>query len=159
MIEVGDRVPDVKIFTMNSSRVEAVSAMDWFHGKRVVLFALPGAFTPTCSGRHLPGYLEQSEEIQSRGVDSIACLSVNDAFVMEAWRKDQGIENQIDMLADGAGLFTRALGLELDLTKSGYGMRSVRYAMIVKDTVVTHLNIEAPGKFEVSDAKTILALL
>ena len=159
MIQVGDRVPDVELYRMSPSGPEAITSGGVFHDKRVVLFALPGAFTPTCSARHLPGYLERSEEILSKGVDSIACLSVNDAYVMDAWRKDQGIEDEIEMLADGAGLFTSAIGLELDLSKRGYGTRSARYAMIVKDAVVTHLNVEASGKFEVSDASTIVDLL
>ena len=159
MIQVGDRVPDVELFQMGPSGPEAIKTGDWLQGKRVVLFALPGAFTPTCSGRHLPGYLERADEIRSKGVDSIACLSVNDAYVMDAWRKDQGIEDEIEMLADGAALFTSATGLELDLSKRGYGMRSARYAMIVKDAVITHLNVEASGKFEVSDAATMLGLL
>ena len=159
MIQVGDRVPDVELYRMSPSGPEAIRPGDWFRGKRVVLFALPGAFTPTCSAHHLPGYLERSEEIRSKGVDSIACLSVNDSYVMDAWRKDQGIEDEIEMLADGAGLFTSAIGLELDLSKRGYGTRSARYAMIVKDSAVTHLNVEASGKFEVSDAATILDLL
>ena len=138
MIQIGDRVPDVELYRMSSSGPEAITSGSWFHDKRVVLFALPGAFTPTCSAHHLPGYLERSEEIRSKGIDSIACLSVNDAFVMDAWRKDQGIEDEIEMLADGAGVFTSAIGLELDLSKRGYGTRSARYAMIVKDAVVTH---------------------
>ena len=159
MIQVGEHVPDVELYRMSPTGPEAIKSGAWFDGKRVVLFALPGAFTPTCSGRHLPGYLEIADEIRSKGVDLIACLSVNDAYVMDAWRKDQGIEDEIEMLADGAGLFTSAIGLELDLSKRGYGMRSARYAMIVKDAVVTHLNVEAPGKFEVSNAATILDLL
>ena len=159
MIQIGDRVPDVELYRMSPSGPEAITSGGVFYDKRVVLFALPGAFTPTCSAHHLPGYLERSEEIRSKGIDSIACLSVNDAFVMDAWRKDQGIEDEIEMLADGAGVFTGAIGLELNLSKRGYGTRSARYAMIVKDAVVTHLNVEAPGKFEVSDAATILDLL
>ena len=159
MIQVGDRVPDVELHRMSPSGPEGINSVRWFTGKRVVLFALPGAFTPTCSAHHLPGYLERAEEIISKGVDSIACLSVNDAYVMDAWRRDQGIEDEIEMLADGAGLFTSAIGLELDLSKRGYGTRSTRYAMIVKDAAVTHLNVEASGKFEVSDATTILDLL
>ena len=159
MIQVGDRVPDVELYVMGPSGPETIKSESWLQGKRVVLFALPGAFTPTCSGRHLPGYLEKADEIRSKGVDSIACLSVNDAYVMDAWRRDQGIEDEIEMLADGAGLFTREIGLELDLLKRGYGIRSARYAMIVKDAVVTHLNVEASGKFEVSDASTMLDLL
>jgi len=159
MIQVGEHVPDVELYRMSPSGPEAIKSGAWFDGKRVVLFALPGAFTPTCSGRHLPGYLEIADEIRSKGVDLIACLSVNDAYVMDAWRKDQGIEDEIEMLADGAGLFTSAVGLELDLSKRGYGTRSARYAMVVKDAVVTHLNVEASGKLEVSDAMTILGLL
>ncbi len=116
MIQVGDRVPDVELYVMGPSGPETIKSEGWFQGKRVVLFGLPGAFTPTCSGRHLPGYLEKADEIRSKGVDSIACLSVNDAYVMDAWRKDQGIEDEIEMLADGAGLFTSAIGLELDLS-------------------------------------------
>ena len=159
MIQVGDRVPDVELYVMGPSGPETIKSEGWFQGKRVDLFAIPGAFTPTCSGRHLPGYLEKADEIRSKGVDSIACLSVNDAYVMDAWRKDQGIEDEIEMLADGAGLFTSAIGLELDLSKRGYGTRSTRYAMIVNDAAVTHLYVEASGKFEVSDATTILELL
>ena len=159
MIQVGGCVPDVELHRMSPTGPEAIKSGLWFKGKRVVLFALPGAFTPTCSAHHLPGFLERSEEILSKGVDSIACLSVNDAYVMDAWRRDQGIEDEIEMLADGAGLFTREIGLELDLSKRGYGIRSARYAMIVKDAVVTHLNVEASGKFEVSDASTIVDLL
>ena len=117
MIQIGDRVPDVELYRMSPSGPEAITSGGVFYDKRVVLFALPGAFTPTCSAHHLPGYLERSEEIRSKGVDSIACLSVNDAFVMDAWRKDQGIEGEIEMLADGAGVFTSAIGLELDLSK------------------------------------------
>ena len=159
MIQVGDCVPDVELHRLSPSGPETIGSARWFKGKRVVLFALPGAFTPTCSAHHLPGYLERADEIRSKGVDSIGCLSVNDAFVMDAWRKDQGIEDEIEMLADGACLFTSAIGLELDLSKRGYGTRSARYAMVVKDAVVTHLNVEASGKLEVSDAMTILGLL
>ena len=158
-ITVGDPMPEGEFKLMGEGGPEGLTTKDLFSSKRVVLFSVPGAFTPTCSGRHLPGYLEKADEIRSKGVDSIACLSVNDAYVMEAWRKDQGIEDEIEMLADGAGLFTRASGLELDLSNRGYGTRSTRYAMIVKDGAVTHLNVEASGKFEVSDATTILELL
>ena len=157
-IKKGDKLPDAKVFILEKDPKE-VSMKQIVGNEKIILFGLPGAFTPTCSGRHLPGYLEKADEIRSKGVDSIACLSVNDAYVMDAWRKDQGIEDEIEMLADGAGLFTSAIGLELDLSKRGYGTRSARYAMIVKDAVVTHLNVEASGKLEVSDAMTILGLL
>ena len=159
MIRVGDNIPNVKLFRMSEKGPEAIVASDWFSGKHVVLFAVPGAFTPTCSAKHLPGYLEQSEKFKSKGIDSIACLSVNDVYVMNAWSIDQGVGNQVEMLADGAGLFTKAAGLVLDLSKVGYGIRSIRYAMIVKDGKVKHLNVEESGKFEVSSAQTMLDLL
>jgi peroxiredoxin (alkyl hydroperoxide reductase subunit C) len=159
MIKVGDYVPDVKLYRMSQEGPEAILSTEWFSDRYVVLFAVPGAFTPTCSIRHLPGYVEKSEEFRSKGVDSVACLSVNDVYVMDAWRRDQEVSDQIEMLADGAGLFTKAAGFVLDLSGAGYGIRSIRYAMIVKDGMVTHLNLEESGKFEVSDAETILKLL
>ena len=122
MIQIGDLVPNVYIQTMNTSGPEKINARKWFEGQRIVLFALPGAFTPTCSARHVPGYLEKSAQFKSKGVDAIACLSVNDAYVMEAWRIDQGITGEIQMLADGSGSFTSAAGLDQDLSRSGYGI-------------------------------------
>ena len=159
MIRVGDYVPNVKLYRMSQKGPEAISSAEWFSDRHVVLFAVPGAFTPTCSTRHLPGYLEKSEEFRSKGIDSISCISVNDVYVMDAWRRDQEVGNQIEMLADGAGLFTKAAGFVLDLSGVGYGIRSIRYAMVVKDGMITHLNLEESGKFEVSDAKTLLKLL
>ena len=159
MIQVGGTLPEVDFSLLENGEITNPGTNELFSDKRVVLFAVPGAFTPTCSQAHLPGYVALADKLKAKGIDSIICLSVNDAFVMDAWRKDQGIEDEIEMLADGAGVFTSAIGLELDLSKRGYGTRSARYAMIVKDAVVTHLNVEAPGKFEVSDAATILDLL
>ena len=154
MIQIGDRVPDVEFYRMSSSGPEAITSGGWFHEKRVVLFALPGAFTPTCSARHLPGYLERSEEIRSKGVDSIACLSVNDAFVMDAWGKASNAE-EIIMLADGNGFFTKQIGLDMSTGNFG-GLRSLRYSMLVEDGEVKKLNVEDPGRFDVSDAQTML---
>jgi peroxiredoxin len=126
-------------------------------GKTIALFALPGAFTPTCSAKHVPGYVQKFEQFKAAGVDEIWCLSVNDAFVMGAWARDQHTNGKVRMLADGSADFAKATGLTLDLTVRGMGMRSNRYSMLVKDGKVTHLNNEGPGKFEVSDADTLLA--
>lgn len=157
-INVGDKIPAATLAKMGENGPEDLSTDDIFSGKKVVLFALPGAFTPTCSASHLPGYVVNADKIKAAGVDTIACLSVNDPFVMGAWGEAQNAEN-ILMLADGSADFTKAVGLELDLTDRGFGMRSDRYAMIVDNGVVTHLNREAPGKFDVSSAETILDLL
>ena len=158
IIQVGERIPDLTLNLMGDEGPEPITTQEIFAGKKVVLFALPGAFTPTCSKAHLPGYVVHSAELKAKGVDTIACLSVNDAWVMDAWGKTNNAD-EILMLADGSAVLTRALGLELDLTERGFGVRSERYAMVVDDGVVTHLNREAPGKFEVSDADTILNLL
>ena len=127
-----------------------------FGGKKVVLFALPGAFTPTCSAKHLPGFVNNFQAIKAKGVDAIACLSVNDAFVMDAWGKDQNVEDKVMMLADGNGDFTKAVGLTMDGTGYGMGLRSQRYAMVIDNGVVKTLNVEAPGAFEVSSAESVL---
>lgn len=155
-IAVGDRVPSVTLQYMSENGPRSISTDEIFSGKKVVLFALPGAFTPTCSSAHLPGYLVKSDDLFERGVDSIVCLSVNDAHVMAAWGRDQNVEDRIMMIADGNAEFTGAVGLEVDLSAGGMGLRSQRYAMVVEDGVVTLLNVEAPRKFEVSDAETIL---
>jgi peroxiredoxin len=157
-IAVGDRIPDATLYIMGDKGPAPLTTAELFAGKKVVVFALPGAFTPTCSAAHLPGYVVKADEILAKGVDSIVCLSVNDAFVMDAWGKQQNAE-RIMMVADGSADLTRALGLELDLSARGLGVRSDRYAMIVDDGEVTLLNREAPGKLEVSDADTILAAL
>ncbi|MBV8618921.1 MAG: peroxiredoxin [Curvibacter sp.] len=164
MIKIGDTVPATTL--MEYSEVEGegcsigpnpVDVSKATAGKTIAVFALPGAFTPTCSAKHVPGYVEQAEAFKAAGVDEIWCLSVNDAFVMGAWARDQKTAGKVRMLADGSADFARATGLTLDLTGRGMGLRSNRYSMLVKDGKVLTLNIEAPGKFEVSDAATLLA--
>ena len=157
--KVGDKVPDVKLTTMSDKGPAPIQTADLFAGKTVALFAVPGAFTPTCSAKHLPGYVEHAAELKQKGVDTIACLSVNDAFVMGAWGKSQNTGEKIVMLADGNGDFTKSVGLEMDGSKFGMGHRSQRYSMLVKNGVVTQLNVEKPGAFEVSNAETILKQL
>ena len=158
-IKVGDKVPSVKLKQMTADGMKDVQTEDFFKGKKVVLFALPGAFTPTCSAKHLPGFVEKAAEIRGKGVDTIACLSVNDAFVMNAWGKDQKADGKVQMLADGNADFTKAVGLELDARGNGLGIRSQRYAMVVDNGVVKALNVEKPGSFEVSSAEAILKAL
>ncbi len=158
-VQVGDKIPSGTLQHMTENGPEAITTEAVFAGKKVVLFALPGAFTPTCSAKHLPGFVTKAGEIKAKGVDTIACLSVNDAFVMGAWGKDQGVGDKVLMLADGSAELTKAMGLELDLTPRAMGLRSDRYAMIVEDGVVTLLNREEPGSFDVSSAETILAAL
>ena len=158
-IQVGDKIPSGTLQHMTDSGPEAITTEAVFAGKKVVIFALPGAFTPTCSAKHLPGFVNKADEIKAKGVDTIACLSVNDAFVMGAWGKDQGVGDKVLMLADGSAELTKAMGLELDLIERGLGLRSDRYAMIVEDGVVTLLNREQPGNFDVSSAETVLAAL
>jgi len=157
-ISVGDKLPSCKFSHMTETGPTSIGTEEVFSGKKVVLFALPGAFTPTCSKSHLPGFVARADEIFARGVDTIVCLSVNDAFVMGAWGEQQKAE-KILMLADGSAEFTCAVGLQLDLVKRGMGIRSRRYAMIVDNGVVSLLNTEAAGKFEVSGAEAILAAL
>ena len=158
-IKVGDKIPDATLYQMTKDGPAPLSTDDIFKGKKVVVFALPGAFTPTCSAKHLPGFVSKAGEIKAKGVDTIACLSVNDAFVMGAWGKNQGAGDKVLMLADGSADLTKALGLELDLTPRGFGVRSDRYAMIVEDGTVTLLNREEPGAFEVSSAEAVLKAL
>lgn len=159
-VAVGDRVPDAKLkYFDNEGNMKEVDTAGLCKGKRVVLFAVPGAFTPTCSMKHLPGFIERSDEIRSKGVDTIACVSVNDAFVMDAWGKSLGCADKVLMLADGNGQFARALGVELDLHDKGLGVRSRRYAMLVDDGVVRVLNLEEGGAFTVSSAENILEAL
>jgi len=132
------------------------SVHDLVKGKKIAIFGLPGAFTPTCSAQHVPGYVREADALRAKGVDEIWCLSVNDAFVMGAWGRDQKVAGKVRMMADGSATYTKALGLELDLTKGGLGIRCQRFSMLVDDGIVKKLNIEAPGKFEVSDAHTLL---
>ena len=166
MIQVGDALPDVTL--QEYSEVEGngcsigpnpVKVSEATKGKTIALFALPGAFTPTCSAKHVPGYLENAAAFKAAGVDEIWCVSVNDAFVMGAWARDQKTAGKVRMLADGSAEFTKATGLTLDLTGRGMGLRSNRYSMLVKDGKVASLNVEAPGTFEVSDAGTMLSQL
>jgi peroxiredoxin len=157
-IKEGDRLPAAKFNMMKDGKPTAVTTDDLFKGKKVVLFAVPGAFTPTCSMAHLPGFVANADKIKAKGVDSIVCLSVNDAFVMDAWGKDKNADDLL-MVGDGNGDFTKAVGLEMDGSAFGLGKRSQRYAMIVEDGVVKKLNVEAPGKFEVSSAEAILKAL
>ena len=156
-IEVGDKLPSVELQQMAAEGVETISSDELFAGKKVVLFALPGAFTPTCSASHLPGYVVKSDELFDKGVDRIICLSVNDAFVMDAWGKQHNADDRVMMIADGSAHFTRAIGLQLDLDAGGMGVRSQRYAMVVNNGIVETLKLEAPREFKVSDAETILA--
>jgi len=158
-IKVGDKVPQATFKYLSPEGPKEIGSDELFRGKKVALFAVPGAFTPTCSQRHLPGYVERAGDIKTRGVDTIACVSVNDAFVMGAWGKDQNAGDKVMMLADGSGDFTRAVGLELDLTKGGLGMRSQRYSMLVEDGVVKALHVEKAGQFEVSSAESMLKAL
>ena len=158
-IKVGDGLPEMKLMTAGAGGPVEESTASLFGGKTVVLFATPGAFTPTCSAKHLPGYVQQFNEFKAKHIDTVVCLSVNDPFVMAAWGRDQGVDGKIVMLADGSGALTKAMGLELDLTARGLGVRSQRFAMVVKDRVVTHLAIEAPGDFDVSRAEAVLAAL
>ena len=157
MIKVGDAIPHAKLTAATPDGPKEVTTEEVFGGKKVILFAVPGAFTPTCSAKHLPGYLQNVEALKAKGVDTVACLAVNDAFVLGAWAKEQEVDGRILMLADGSASFTKALGLELDLTARGLGVRSQRYAMVVDDGKVTSLNIEPPGGFEVSKAETVLS--
>ena len=154
-IQVGDKLPEATFMTPTPDGPQAMTTDQVFKGKKVALFALPGAFTPTCSARHLPGFKEKASELKAKGVDTIACLSVNDAFVMGAWAKDQGVGDEILMLADGNGDFTRKVGLEMDASKFGMGPRSQRYAMVVEDGVVKSLNVDQ-GEFRVSSAEYML---
>jgi glutaredoxin/glutathione-dependent peroxiredoxin len=158
-IKVGDKVPSVTLRHLGPEGVKVMPSEELFAGRKVVLFGLPGAFTRTCSSRHLPGYVANAERLRAKGVDAIACLSVNDAFVMGAWGKEHQAGGKIVMLGDGSGEFTRAIGLELDRTKEGMGMRSQRYAMVVDDGVVTALHVEKPGEFAVSSAEAMLDAL
>ena len=158
-IKVGDKVPSGSLKYLSPEGPKEISTDELFGGKKVAFFAVPGAFTPTCSQRHLPGYVDKSADLKAKGVDTIACMAVNDAFVMGAWGKAQNCGDKVLMLADGSVDYTRALGLELDLTKGGLGMRAQRFSMLVDNGVVKALNIEAPGKFEVSDVDSMLKAL
>lgn len=165
-IKIGDRLPEGTLAEFIETETEGCAlgpntfnVSDLVKGKKIALFALPGAFTPTCSAKHVPGYIAQAEAFKAKGVDEIWCLSVNDPFVMGAWGREQKATGIVRMLGDGSATLTKALGMEFDLTAKGMGVRSQRYSMLVEDGVVKQLNLEAPGKFEVSNAETLLAQL
>lgn len=158
-IKAGERIPEATLYRMGANGPEPVTTGDYFKGRKVAVFGLPGAFTPTCSAKHVPGYLEHADEFAAKGVDAIACISVNDAFVMGAWGKDQGVGDKIDMLGDGSAEFSKAAGLDQDLSGRGFGVRSKRYAMIVDDGVVKNIAIEEGGGLDVSAAEKMLAAL
>jgi len=158
-IQVGDRIPSAALRYKTDEGIQEISTDDLFGGKKVVLFSVPGAFTPTCSAKHLPGFVQKADEFKAKGVDTVACMAVNDAFVMDAWGKDQSVGDKVMMLADGNGDFAKALGLELDASGVGLGTRSQRFAIVVEDGVVKTLNIEQPGAFEVSSAEAVMATL
>ncbi|QTD56316.1 peroxiredoxin [Parasphingorhabdus cellanae] len=155
MINKGDKIPEVNLVKATENGPEQVSSSDYFAGKKVALFSVPGAYTPTCSAKHLPGYVEKADALKAKGVDEIACTAVNDAFVLGAWNKDAGSED-VTMLADGNGDFAKAIGLEMDGSGFGLGTRGQRFSMIVNDGVVEELNVEAPGDFKVSAADYML---
>jgi len=157
-IQVGDRVPAGTLTQMTDKGPAPITSAELFGGKKVVLFALPGAFTPTCSRQHLPGYVTRAETIKSQGVDTIACLAVNDVFVMDAWGKGAGADGKVLMLADGNADYTKALGMDVDLAKHGMGVRCCRFSMVVEDGVVKSLNVEKPGEFKVSSAEATCGL-
>jgi glutaredoxin/glutathione-dependent peroxiredoxin len=158
-IQVGDKIPDIALTTMTAEGPAPVTSADLFGGKKVVLFAVPGAFTPTCSAKHLPGFVGNADAIKAKGVDTVACLSVNDPFVMGAWGKDQSVGSNVMMLADGSAAFNKAMGLDWDLSERGLGLRSQRYVMVVDDGTVTHLAVEEAGAFDVSSAESVLSVL
>ncbi|EHL96151.1 redoxin family protein [Acetobacteraceae bacterium AT-5844] len=158
-IKIGDTIPATKLTEASAEGPRELATADLFGGKTVVLFGVPGAFTPTCSAKHLPGFVQLASALKEKGVDTIACMAVNDAFVLQAWAKDQGITDEVVMLSDGSADFTKALGLEMDLTARGMGVRCKRFALVAKDGKVTYLGIEEAGAFEVSKAETVLAAL
>jgi peroxiredoxin len=158
-IDVGDRLPKTTLIKATAEGPQPVDSEDYFAGRRVALFSVPGAFTPTCSARHLPGFVEKAEEFKGKGVDEIACTAVNDAFVLQAWSESAGADGKVTMLADGNGDFAAACGLEMDGSKFGLGRRGQRFSMIVNDGVVEQLNVEEPGSFNVSSADYMIERL
>jgi len=158
-IKSGERMPSGTLKTMTADGAKDVKTDELFHGKKVVLFSVPGAFTPTCDAKHLPGFVQLTDQIKAKGVDAVACMSVNDVFVMNAWGKASGVAGKVLMLADGNGDYARALGLELDGRGFGLGMRGQRFAILVDDGVARQVNIEAPGEFKVSTAEHVLSQL
>ncbi len=157
-VQVGDRIPESVVTTMTENGPNPLTTTDYFSGRRVVLFSVPGAFTPTCSARHLPGFVDHAGDLKGKGIDAIACTAVNDVFVMAAWGKSAGADD-VDMLADGNGEFVKALGLELDATGFGMGHRGQRFALVADDGVITHLFVEEGGDFKVSSAEHVLGAI
>jgi peroxiredoxin len=155
-IQVGDRLPKMTLTKASAEGPQPVDTEDYFKGRKVALFSVPGAFTPTCSARHLPSFVDKEAELKARGIDEIACTAVNDAFVLQAWSDSAGAQGKVTMLADGNGEFARALGLEMDASRFGMGTRGQRWSMIVDDGVVSQLNVEEPGAFNVSSADYML---
>ena len=158
-IAIGEKIPSGALMRMTESGPAPISTDELFGGKTVLLFAVPGAYTPTCSAKHLPGFVQNAEALRAKGIDTVACISVNDVFVMNAWGKDQGAGDKVMMLADGNGDFAKSLGLSADFSKFGMGLRSQRFSLVAKDGVVTQLNVEAPGEFKVSSAEFALSQL
>ncbi|HEX3848713.1 MAG TPA: peroxiredoxin [Steroidobacteraceae bacterium] len=158
-IKTGDKMPEGSFTRMTADGPQKITTEQLFGGKTVVLFSVPGAFTPTCDAKHLPGFVEKAGEIKAKGVDTVACMAVNDVFVMNAWGKHSNVGDQVLMLADGNGTYAKALGLELDGTKFGMGLRGQRFAVVVKNGVATHVDVEAPGEFKVSSAEHVLKQL
>ena len=158
-VQVGDTIPSATLNIMTADGPSAITTDDIFKGKTVALFGLPGAFTPTCSAQHLPGFVANADALKAKGVDSIVCLAVNDVFVMGAWGKDQNVGDKVTLVADGSAAFTKAAGLELDLTERGLGLRCQRFSMVVDDGVVKSLNIDPAGTFEATSAEKILEQL
>jgi len=158
-IQVGGKVPSAKVKVVRADGTKEANTAELFAGKKVVLFAVPGAFTPLCSAQHLPGFVTKADEMKKKGVDEVFCLSVNDGWVMDAWGKDRAAVGKVTLIADGSGEFTKAMGLELDATGAGLGIRSQRYAAIIEDGVIRHLAVEKPMKFEVSSAEAVLQAL
>ena len=157
-VQVGDRIPESVVTTMTENGPNPLTTTDYFSGRKVVMFSVPGAFTPTCSARHLPGFVDHAGDLSGKGIDAIACTAVNDVFVMAAWQKSSGAD-AVDMLADGNGDFVKALGLELDATGFGMGHRGQRFAIVVEDGTATHVAVEGPGQFEVSKVEAIMNAL
>jgi glutaredoxin/glutathione-dependent peroxiredoxin len=155
-IQVGDRLPKVNLAKASPEGPQPVDSEEYFRGRRIALFSVPGAFTPTCSARHLPGFVEKVDELKAKGIDEVACTAVNDAFVLNAWAESADAQDKVTMLADGSGDFVRAIGLDADFSKFGMGPRGQRFSMVVDDGVVEQLNVEEPGAFNVSSAEYML---